>query len=54
MAIGIVQIAMKLLLSAKVAENELIASRTALTAARGWTKVKNDVMVERKIHERQR
>ena len=37
--IGIVQTATKLLLSAKVAENELIASRTAPTAARRWTEV---------------
>ena len=39
MAIGIVQTAMKLLLSAKVAENELIVSHTAPTAARRWTEV---------------
>ena len=36
MAIGIVQTAMKLLLSAKVAENGLIASRIAPTVARRW------------------
>lgn len=35
--IGIVQTATKLLLSAKVAENELIASRTAPTAGQRWT-----------------
>lgn len=48
--IGIVQTATKLLLSAKVAENELIASRTAPTAGQRWTEVQNNAESVQGLH----